>query len=113
MRGRLSAQLRNIVTAAPVEALGGEAPQGALPVEARRVARTLRMEAERATKGRACRFSEAAGGLRAILEGRDAEAVARQVARRFEREPGWRALVERDRGGALVILQPMVDEVTV
>lgn len=108
MRGRLSSKLRAIV-AAPQAARAPEVaaparPEGLGP-EARRVARLLRMEAERATKGRACRFTEAEGGLRAVLEGHDAGAVARQVARRFEGEAGWRAVVERDRRGAAVVLR--------
>lgn len=113
MRGRLSSKLREIVatpravraheTVAPVLSTG-------LGPEERRVGRLLRMEAERATKGRACRFIEEGGGLRAVLEGHDAAAVARQVARRFEREAGWRAVVERDRRGAIVVLQPIGED---
>jgi hypothetical protein len=102
MRERLSTQLREIVAA----------PQAApaLPPEARRVARALRMEGERATKGRSARLVAGADPLAAVLEGRDAEAVARQVARRFAGEPGWHVDVTRDRDGATVALRALVEE---
>jgi hypothetical protein len=107
MRERLSTQLREIVVAPAA------APAPPPNPEARRLARALRMESERATKGRdcgACRYAEAGGVLSAILEGREAEAVARQVARRFAGEPGWRADVVRDRYGATVALRAIVEE---
>lgn len=112
MRGRLSSKLREIVAApraARVQETGVPAIAAGLDPEARRVGRLLRMEAERATKGRACRFVAGDAGLQAVLEGHDAAAVARQVARRFEREAGWRAVVERDRRGALVVLTPITE----
>ena len=103
MRDRLSTQLREIVAAPP--------PVAPPPTpEARRVARALRMEGERAPKGRSARLLEGVDPLAAVLEGRDAEAVARQVARRFAAEPGWHVDVTRDRYGATVALRALVEE---
>jgi hypothetical protein len=73
--------------------------------EERRVYRTLKTEAERATKGRdvlPCVFEQVAlaEGVRFVarVEGRDADGIARQVMRRFAAAAGCTAVLEHDQG---------------
>lgn len=85
-----------------------------LGVNARRLYRSLKTETERARQMRKVeklefRVNSRDGNsvLLAIMEGRDAMAVSRQVCRRFDEMKGVEAKVVGTRSGARVVVKPL------